>query len=447
MPNKRDGIVANDNVMQMAVLSALLDNGLMNKSIVVACSMGRDSLALLHVCQQLHCTQQICHLRAIHVHHHLQADADEWAESFVAFCQKHHISHQLLHVYPEHNEQDARQMRYDAIAQAMHDKEILFTAHHKADQCETVLMRLINGAGVLGLSAMKSLTWRQCRQQDDLDDGKKTGILLCRPLLMVDRQVIDDYIHHHQLAFVDDPSNHKDSMRAQLRQIMPMLSAINAGVMNNIIRTSQLADDLHQITTDIATQWMASIIVNDLDYYAVDITVLQKMGLPYVRLVLYHLFGRFAHDRHHYYHPNYEFIQQVVRLIMRPDGDHRTQIFWAGAGVMVHRYRQQLYVMDNDLYQSLMNGSPLSLHIDDAKVIGMIGRQDKVVYHKRTICGKKLYQNLGIAPIFRQWLYLCQYDGIYYLASLNMTWPLQDDADIRSVALPAFYLHKANQRK
>lgn len=421
-----------DDDLMAAVLSVL--EGQRHQSIVVACSMGRDSLVLLHLCHRLYQAGKIERLSAIHVHHHLQACADDWAKSFLAFCQAHQIYHQVLHVYPEDNEQAARKARYEAIAYAMGDDELLLTAHHKNDQCETVLMRLINGAGVLGLSGIKSSVSHTATTHHP-----KT-ITICRPFLGTDRQIITQYAHKHKLDFVNDPSNHQHSTRAHLRQIMPALHAINARAMDNIVRTSQIAADLHQITSNVATGLMPPIIVSDADYYALDVSRLQALDLPYLRLVVYHLLGRFADDYGQHYHPNYDMIAQVIALILRQDSDHKTQIFWAGASAIIHRYRQHLYVMRDGLYQDLMAGV-LPMKMEGAQIVGQIGRQDKVLYHHRTLSGKKLYQNLGIAPIFRQSLYLCEHRHVRYLASLNVVWRLQDDAqDDVHLPLPSFYL-------
>lgn len=420
----------------MAVLSAL--DGQRHKSIVVACSMGRDSLALLHVCHRLQKAGKIERLSAIHVHHHLQACADEWVKSFSVFCQDRQIRHQVLHVYPDNNEQSARRERYEAMAAVLSDDDLLLTAHHKNDQCETILMRLINGTGVLGLSGMKMFA------SYGAHNHQKT-ITICRPFLMIDRQIITQYAHQHELDFVNDPSNKAHSTRAHLRQIMPALSAINARATDNIVRTSQIAADLYDITTKLANEWLSSIITNDADYYTVDVAVLQTLDLAHLRLVVYHLLTRFARACGHHYPPSYDVTAQVIALILRKDGDHQTQIFWAGASAIIHRYRQYLYVMNEAVYHGLMAGL-LPMDIKEAHIIAPVGRQDKVAYHQhiaahqRMASGKKLYQNLGIAPIFRQALYLCDYQNERYLASLNTTWRLQ--ADATTTNLPSFYLAK-----
>jgi tRNA(Ile)-lysidine synthase len=88
----------------------------------------------------------------------------------------------------------ARQVRYDCFEQHLCSGEWLLLAHHRDDQIETVLLKLLRGAGPAGLGGM--------RVQRDIGNGR-----LWRPLLALPRDTLHAYVRAHDLRYVDDPSN------------------------------------------------------------------------------------------------------------------------------------------------------------------------------------------------------------------------------------------------
>jgi tRNA(Ile)-lysidine synthase len=108
----------------------------------------------------------------------------------------------------------ARQARYAIFTEHLHADERLVFGHHQDDQAETVLLKLLRGAGPEGLGGM--------RAERPLGQG-----LAWRPLLDVPRQVLLDYIHAHDLPCIHDPSNDDRQLaRNHLRhEVMPLLKA------------------------------------------------------------------------------------------------------------------------------------------------------------------------------------------------------------------------------
>src|SRR5699024_7076691 len=98
-------------------------------------------------------------LRAVHINHGLQAQAERWAEHCAEVSAALGIPLTVLAVQCRTGpgisvEAAARTARYDAFAQHLADGETLLLAHHRDDQVETLLLRLLRGAGVHGLAAM-----------------------------------------------------------------------------------------------------------------------------------------------------------------------------------------------------------------------------------------------------------------------------------------------------
>lgn len=184
--------------------------------LLVGFSGGLDSMALLHALAQDPAIRTQG-LRAIHVHHGLQAHADDWAAHCARFCESIGVPLSIARVSVARDSGDgleaaARKARYDAFETALAAGEVLVTAHHRDDQAETFLLRALRGSGPDGLAAMRP--WRKFAA------GRHW-----RPLLEIPRDGLLAYAQQHDLSWLDDPSNEDTRHdRNFLRQrILPLL--------------------------------------------------------------------------------------------------------------------------------------------------------------------------------------------------------------------------------
>lgn len=182
----------------------------------VAFSGGLDSSVLLHLLAELARREAVPALSAIHVQHGLQPVAAAWPEHCRQFCAARGIPLQVVAVQVAAQasvEQAARQARYAAFAEHLQPDAVLFSAQHRDDQAETLLFRLLRGAGVRGLAAMPG--------QRPLGRGT-----LLRPLLDCSRAELQGYAEAHGLSWIEDPSNADTRFsRNFLRQrVMPLLA-------------------------------------------------------------------------------------------------------------------------------------------------------------------------------------------------------------------------------
>ncbi|WFC63371.1 tRNA lysidine(34) synthetase TilS [Pseudomonas sp. REST10] len=182
----------------------------------VAFSGGLDSSVLLHLLAELARREAVPALSAIHVQHGLQPVAAAWPEHCRQFCAALGIPLQVVAVQVAARasvEQAARQARYAAFAEHLQPDAVLFSAQHRDDQAETLLFRLLRGAGVRGLAAMPG--------QRPLGRGT-----LLRPLLDCSRAELQGYAEAHGLSWIEDPSNADTRFsRNFLRQrVMPLLA-------------------------------------------------------------------------------------------------------------------------------------------------------------------------------------------------------------------------------
>jgi tRNA(Ile)-lysidine synthase len=185
-------------------------------AVVAAFSGGVDSTVLLHLLAG-DATVRSHGLRALHVHHGLQADADDWAEHCTRACAALDVPLQVVRVEVDAGsglgpEGAARAARHAAFAAQLAPGEVLALAHHQDDQAETFLLRALRASGADGLGAMRPLR--------SFGSG-----LLWRPLLDVPRARLLQFACDAGLAWREDPSNAcSDADRNHLRlHVLPAL--------------------------------------------------------------------------------------------------------------------------------------------------------------------------------------------------------------------------------
>jgi len=235
--------------MSLPAFDALLQP---DAALVVAFSGGLDSTVLLH---QLWCWQQQhpqSRLRALHVHHGLSPNADCWADHCLALCQQWQLPCGILRVSVDGSqngiEAAARTARYQALSAALQPGEVLLTAQHLDDQCETFLLALKRGSGPAGLAAMplsRSL-------------GANT---LLRPLLNQSRQALEAYASTHQLVWIEDESNQDLRYdRNFLRQrLLPELSRRWPHFPEATARSAALCSEQEQLLDELLAGQLADL--------------------------------------------------------------------------------------------------------------------------------------------------------------------------------------------
>lgn len=388
----------------------------------LACSGGRDSLSLAYACYLLHQDGKLPALPTLlHVHHGIQRANDDWATHVHAWAIKHGF---VCHILPleldKKSETTARTARYQAMMDVMSDDDVLLLAHHEADQAETLLMRLINGTGIHGLSGIK--TW----QNKTLH--QKT-VRLHRPWLHISREAITDFAHAHALPYVDDPTNDSlDNTRSFIRNdILPKLKHINPKAPTNIARCATLVRQSCTILEPVIARALDTCqchTMSDLPYQSVlDIHALSAFDTNHQSAILHAWLGMGEPVP-----PPSHLIGQIIALCQRQNLDQQTQIFWQGKhGHIVCRYRHHLYRFWDKAW-AYLHGHSDSVMLMPAPHARLLNNTDKVPVDVhgvvRHLHGKKLYQTLGIAPFFRKHLYIMDNEHGSWLIAPYQSWQL-----------------------
>ncbi len=236
--------------------------------LVVGYSGGMDSHVLLHAIHHLQLTDpaetglQRFQLRALHINHGLSSHADTWQAHCQQVCLALPVPFQAQSVTVQQKpgdslEEQARQARYQVFAEQLQPNEILLMAHHQDDQAETLMLRLMRGAGPRGLAAMP------------LNRPLGRG-LLWRPLLEIPRTELQTYAIANNLQWIDDESNldirfDRNFVRHEL---FPLIAKRWPGYRQSWHRSSLLcadADQLNQELADIDLKAVATANKKQLD--------------------------------------------------------------------------------------------------------------------------------------------------------------------------------------
>ncbi|WP_430429809.1 tRNA lysidine(34) synthetase TilS [Parasphingorhabdus sp.] len=204
----------------------------------LAVSGGPDSLALL-LLANLAFPKRIA---AATIDHDLRPEAAAEARFVATICAKKNIPHQIFRpTLPiSGNVQSvARQVRYELLHDWMKRDSIhwLATAHHADDQLETMIMRLLRGSGVDGLSGIR----------------EKRGEII-RPLLHFQKTELEQYIADQGIQAIDDPSNHNPSYdRVRVREALKGLIGFDSTLASQSgAALNDARDALEWITSELA---------------------------------------------------------------------------------------------------------------------------------------------------------------------------------------------------
>lgn len=197
-------------------------------------SGGADSMALLTIISDF--AKIVSRVIIVHhCHHGVDENADKWLEfveletlRFGFLFQSHYLE---LKLGPEF-EARARKARYRAVMKNVSEGDVVMTAHHRDDQIETLLIRLSQGSGFIGLAGITSVR--------SFGDG-----VLARPLLSLTRKNLIRFLMSRKQEYIIDSSN-KDLrfLRNFVRlRLLPALSKISLGVKDELIMLSDLSTD------------------------------------------------------------------------------------------------------------------------------------------------------------------------------------------------------------
>lgn len=236
-------------------------------TVIVGVSGGADSMALLDILILLgyRCI-------AAHCNFHLRGEESDGDAAFVKkWCEDNDIefiavdfdTHQFAADKKISIEMAARELRYnwfEMVRQQFH-ADCIAVAHHKDDSIETVLLNLIRGTGIKGLTGI----------------SPKNGRVV-RPLLGVTREEIEHYLRERTIGYVTDKTNNEDIYTRNFIRIniLPKLQEINPSVKDAIYRTSQNLTEAEKVYQSAINEQIKNVFRDNI----IDIAALKKTPSP-----------------------------------------------------------------------------------------------------------------------------------------------------------------------
>jgi tRNA(Ile)-lysidine synthase len=231
--------------------------------VLVGLSGGPDSMALIHILIQLgyNCI-------AGHCNFHLRGENSNSDAAFVnRWCAENDIPLFTIDFDTESYatskkisiEMAARELRYDWFEKIRLEQNAtsIGIAHHKDDSVETILINLIRGTGIKGLTGIPI-----------------TNKYVVRPLLDVSRSEIMEYLSLNEVPYVIDNTNEEEIYtRNTLRlKVLPTLEKINPSVKNSIVTTANNLKEVEKIYDAYIQYAIATVLQDNL----IDIAKLQQ---------------------------------------------------------------------------------------------------------------------------------------------------------------------------
>ncbi len=253
--------------------------------IVVGCSTGPDSMALLHMLLSIRAKYKLS-LIVAHVNHNIRAESYDEAIFMQKYCEENNIAFEsmVIEEYGDDNfHNEARNIRYHFFEEVVkkYNANYLMTAHHGDDLMETVLMRIVRGSNLNGYSGFKKIV--------DMGTYK-----IVRPLILYTKAELEEYDKKNNVPYFIDQSNLKDKYtRNRYRKyILPFLKSEDNNVHLKFYKFSETLSDAEKFIDRARNNAIKRVINNgvvDIEKFKLEDEFLQKE-------ILYYLLDSFYQD-------------------------------------------------------------------------------------------------------------------------------------------------------
>ena len=310
-----------------------------NAQVIVGVSGGADSVALLHL---LHSLGYNCVVA--HCNFHLRMEESARDENFVRtlagemkipFESVHFQTTEYAKTAKISIEMAARDLRYAWFAEvcSSYNAQAIAIAHHADDSIETVLMHLVRGTGLRGMSGIP------------VRNGK-----VIRPLLCCSREEILEYLMKYDLDYVEDSTNAlSDYTRNKFRnEVIPLLETINPSVRKVLYSTFRRFTGIQSVYDKRIAEIKSSITKDDGKTFSIEIEKLkQQADVP---TVLFELL--YPYD----FHPD-----QVAKIAQHMDGNSG-KIFYSDTYRLV---KDRKYLLVSEKVEGENGEYTISDHCDE----------------------------------------------------------------------------------
>ncbi len=256
-----------------------------NDKIVIGCSTGPDSMALVDMLLKIRNKYNLSLIIA-HVNHNVRKESYEEAEFLKQYCIDNNLVFEVMVIeeYGDDNfHNEARNIRYNFFENLVHkyDANYLMTAHHGDDLMETVLMRIVRGSNLNGYSGFKSVV--------DMDTYK-----IIRPLVHYTKEELRQYDIDNNVKYYVDSSNDKDKYtRNRYRKyVLPFLKQEEKDVHLKFLKFSDTLNEANKFIEKETDKAIKRVF--DKEKLIIDKFLLEDEFIQ--RELLYYMLSEFYQD-------------------------------------------------------------------------------------------------------------------------------------------------------
>lgn len=251
--------------------------------IVIGCSGGPDSMALMYILQQIRKKIDIKIICA-HINHNVRIESKEEEKFLEKYCLEHDIIFEAMTIekYGDDNfHNEARRIRYHFYEELInkYQANYLMTAHHGDDLIETILMRIARGSTLKGYAGFEQKT-------------EYNNYTLVRPLIYVTKEEISNFDKENAIPYVIDKSNFKDkyTRNRYRKEVLPFLKKEDPLIHEKFERFSKTLLEYNDYVNEVLKKVISKVYKN----YEVDIPLLleyeeliQKKVISYILEEIY----------------------------------------------------------------------------------------------------------------------------------------------------------------
>jgi tRNA(Ile)-lysidine synthase len=240
--------------------------------LLLALSGGADSVFVFHF---LHDNADYINISfgAVYIHHHLRGrEADEDREFCRNLCEKYNIPFftddlDVVGFAKENRlsiEEAARELRYKKLSEICYENgfDKIVAAHNQSDNTETILLNLVKGTGLDGLTGIPV---------------KRENII--RPILSISREEIENYLSEHNIEYrIDSTNESSEYQRNFLRnEILPSIKRkLNPSLDNSIFNTTQILTNLKKVIDNQTAEAISKYVKIEKDFFEIDLTIFKE---------------------------------------------------------------------------------------------------------------------------------------------------------------------------
>lgn len=253
------------------------------KYLIIGCSGGPDSMALLHYLKHNTNNKIVC----AHINHNVRKESQKEEEYLKKYCKNNNIIFESTKItkYTENNfENEARSKRYNFYKEIIdkYNAKYLFLAHHGDDLIETILMKINRGSNLEGYAGIKRIS-------------KKDNYYIIRPLLKYTKEDLINYNKKNNITYFIDKTNFDNKYtRNRIRNnILPYLKEENPNIHISFLKYSKTLQEYNNYIKKEVNQIITKIYKNNI----LDLNSFQQLD-PFIKKnILYQILNKYYQNK------------------------------------------------------------------------------------------------------------------------------------------------------